>query len=155
MVPSSFTRKFLILFAFAVCVFYLAYRALFTFNTTGPYAMTASIALYVAECYGIFNLFLFFLQVWEVKEPPVQPVLEGRSVDVFVPTFNEDTALLRATLEACVRMDYPHKTYVLDDGRRPEVETLARELGVLYISRPDNRHFKAGNLNYAFDSHRR
>jgi cellulose synthase/poly-beta-1,6-N-acetylglucosamine synthase-like glycosyltransferase/predicted Zn-dependent protease len=151
MVPSSFTRKFLIIFAFIVCIFYLAYRAIFTFNDTGPYAWTASIVLYVAECFGIFNLFLFFLQVWEVEEPPVQPVLEGRTVDVFIPTFNEDPSLLRATLEACVRMDYPHRTYVLDDGRRPEVEALARELGVEYISRPDNRHFKAGNLNYAFE----
>jgi len=151
MVPSTFTRKFLILFAFVVCVFYLAYRAIFTFNDTGPYALTASIALYVAECFGIFNLFLFFLQVWDVTEPPVLPVLEGRSVDVFIPTFNEEPSLLRATLEACVRMDYPHKTFVLDDGRRPEVEALARELGVNYIARPDNRHFKAGNLNYAFE----
>jgi cellulose synthase/poly-beta-1,6-N-acetylglucosamine synthase-like glycosyltransferase/predicted Zn-dependent protease len=151
MIPSSFTRKFLIIFAFIVCVFYLAYRVMFTFNDTGPYALTVSIALYVAECFGIFNLFLFFLQVWEVKEPPAQPVLEGRTVDVFVPTYNEDLTILRPTLEACVRMDYPHKTYVLDDGRRPEVEALARELGINYISRPDNRHFKAGNLNNAFE----
>ncbi len=151
MVPTSFTRKFLIVLASLVCVFYLAYRAWFTFNVSGPYAMTASILLYVAELFGIFNLFLFFLQVWEVSEPPAQPVLEGRSVDVMVPTYNEDVALLRATLEACTRMDYPHKTYVLDDGQRPEVEALARELGINYIKRPDNRHFKAGNLNNAFE----
>ena len=151
MVPSSFTRKFLILLAFVVCVFYLAFRAIYTFNDTGPYAWTVSILLYVAECFGIFNLFLFFLQVWEVEEPPVQPVLEGRSVDIFVPTYNEDVSLLRATVEACVRMDYKHKTYVLDDGQRPEVAALAKELNVEYISRPDNRHFKAGNLNHAFE----
>ena len=72
-------------------------------------------------------------------------------MDVFVPTFNEDLTILRPTFEACVRMDYPHRTFVLDDGRRPEVEALARELGVNYVSRPDNRHFKAGNLNYAFE----
>ena len=151
MVPTSFTRKFLIVLAFLVCIFYLAFRALFTLNLSGPYAMTASILLYGAELFGIFNLFLFFLQVWEVSEPPAQPVLEGRSVDVLVPTYNEDVALLRATLEACTRMDYPHKTYVLDDGQRPEVEALARELGINYIKRPDNRHFKAGNLNNAFE----
>ncbi|HJZ92117.1 MAG TPA: glycosyltransferase [Gemmataceae bacterium] len=151
MVPSSFTRKFLIVVAFLVCIFYLTYRALWTFNDTGSYAYTASLLLYIAEAFGIFNLFLFFLQVWEVDEPPPQPVLEGRTVDVFVPTYNEDVALLRATLEACVRMDYPHKTYVLDDGRRPEVEALARQLGIDYITRPDNRHFKAGNLNHAFE----
>lgn len=151
MVTSPFTRKFLIVLAFVVCIFYLAYRAIYTFNSSGTYALTVSILLYVAECWGIFNLFLFFMQVWEVNEPPAQPVLEGRSVEVFVPTYNEDVSLLRATLEACVRMDYPHKTYVLDDGRRPEVEALARELNINYIARPDNRHFKAGNLNYAFE----
>ncbi|HKA08011.1 MAG TPA: glycosyltransferase, partial [Gemmataceae bacterium] len=151
MIPSSFVRKLLIVIALVVCVFYLTYRVLFTLNLAGPYAITASVLLLVAEAFGILNLFLFFLQVWEVREPAEQPVLEGRTVDVFVPTYNEDTALLRATLEACVRMDYPHKTYVLDDGRRPEVEQLARELGIHYISRPDNRHFKAGNLNHAFE----
>lgn len=153
MTPSPFLRKFAIIVASLMCVFYLAYRAMFTFNDTGPYAYTASILLYVAECFGIFNLFLFFLQVWDVSEPPAQPVLEGRTVDVMVPTYNEDVALLRATLEACVRMDYPHRTFVLDDGPggRPEVEALARELGVNYIHRPDNLHAKAGNLNYALE----
>jgi cellulose synthase/poly-beta-1,6-N-acetylglucosamine synthase-like glycosyltransferase/Flp pilus assembly protein TadD len=150
MQPSSLTRKFLILLSILVCLFYLTFR-LFYFNNTGPYALAVSILLYVAEAWGIFNLFLFFLQVWEVKESASQPVLEGRTVDVFVPTYNEDPALLRATLEACVRMDYPHRTYVLDDGRRPEVEALARDLGIEYIARPDNRHFKAGNLNFAFE----
>lgn len=151
MVPKSFTRKFMIVLAFVVCIFYLAFRGIFTINTSGPYAITASILLYIAELFGIFNLFLFFLQVWDVSEPPAEPVLEGRSVDVFVPTYNEEVPLLRATLEACVRMDYPHKTYVLDDGQRPEVEALARELGIYYIKRSDNRHFKAGNLNNAFE----
>ena len=149
--PSPFFRKFMIVFASIICVFYLAYRAWFTFNLSTPYAVFASVFLYVGEFFGIMNLLLYFLQVWEVNEPPVRPVLEGRTVDVLIPTFNEDPALLRATLEACIRMDYPHKTYVLDDGRRPEVETLARELGVIYVSRPDNRHFKAGNLNNALE----
>ncbi|HUP55966.1 MAG TPA: glycosyltransferase family 2 protein, partial [Bdellovibrionota bacterium] len=35
------------------------------------------------------------------------------------------------------------------DGRRPEVERLARELGAHYIARPSNEHATAGNLNYA------
>jgi cellulose synthase/poly-beta-1,6-N-acetylglucosamine synthase-like glycosyltransferase/thioredoxin-like negative regulator of GroEL len=151
MVPSPAARKFLILLASFVCLFYLTYRALFTFNFSGPYAITASVLLYVAECFGIFNLFLFFLQVWRVHEPKQEPIIEGRTVDVLVPTYNEDVALLRATLEACARLDYPHETYVLDDGRRPEVEALAKDLGLNYITRPDNRHFKAGNLNHAIE----
>lgn len=99
----------------------------------------------------MFVLCLFFLQVWDAREPPQQPVLEGRTVDVFVPTYNEDPQLLRATLEACLRMEYPHKTYVCDDGKRPAVKALAEELGVHYMIRPDNRHAKAGNLNHAFE----
>ncbi len=149
--PSPIFRKFMIVLASIMCVFYLAYRAIYTFNLSTPYAVFASVFLYVGEFFGIMNLLLYFLQVWEVKEPPMQPVLEGRTVDVLVPTYNEDPALLRATLEACIRMDYPHKTYVLDDGRRPEVEALAAELGAIYITRADNRHAKAGNLNNALE----
>ena len=38
---------------------------------------------------------------------------------------------------------------MLDDTRRPEIKALAAELGCEYITRPDNRHAKAGNLNNA------
>ena len=47
-------------------------------------------------------------------------------------------------------MDYPNKTvYILDDTRRPHIKALAEELGCKYITRPDNKHAKAGNLNNA------
>src|SRR5262245_11008349 len=86
--PSPSLRKFLIVLASLVCVFYLAYRLFFTFNLTTPWAVTASITLFVAEAFGIANLLIFFVQVWEVDEPDPQPVLEGRTVDVYVPTYN-------------------------------------------------------------------
>jgi cellulose synthase/poly-beta-1,6-N-acetylglucosamine synthase-like glycosyltransferase/tetratricopeptide (TPR) repeat protein len=143
-------RKPLILLAVVVCIFYLYYRTTFTLNLTTPYATFASVFLLAGEAFGIVVLLLYFLQIWDPREPEPQPPLPGKTVDVFVPTYNEDPLLLRATLEACVRMDYPHRTYVLDDGRRPEVEALARELGVVYITRPENKHAKAGNLNNAF-----
>ncbi len=149
--PSPIFRKFVIILATMVCIFYLFYRLFYTFNLETSYAIFASVFLYVAEVFGIMNLLLFFFQVWEVSEPNPMPVLEGRTVDVFVPTYNEDIQLLRATLEACVRMDYPHRTFVLDDGRRPEVKALADELGVYYLTRNDNRNAKAGNLNNAFE----
>jgi cellulose synthase (UDP-forming) len=71
------------------------------------------------------------------------------SVDVFIPTYNESVALVRKTLLAARAMDYPHKTWLLDDGRRPEMEALARQLGCEYLARADNEHAKAGNLNHA------
>src|SRR5208282_5979154 len=108
-------RQLIILVSFSVCLFYLIYR-LFTLNLTTPYAVVVSVFLFLGESYGVFVLALFFLQVWDSREPPQQPVLEGRTVDVFVPTYNEDPQMLRATLEACSRLDYPHKTYLCDDG---------------------------------------
>jgi tetratricopeptide (TPR) repeat protein/cellulose synthase/poly-beta-1,6-N-acetylglucosamine synthase-like glycosyltransferase len=148
--PSA--RKAVILGASVVAAVYLVYRVVFTLNLTTPYAIFASWFLYVGELYGVMNMLLYFLQVWDASEPPQKPLLPGaRTVDVFVPTYNEDPDLLRITLLACQRMDYPHKRiYICDDGKRPAVEALAKELGVSYMIRPDNRHAKAGNLNHAF-----
>src|SRR5690606_30100372 len=41
------------------------------------------------------------------------------------------------------------ETYVLDDGRRDEVRILCEELGAKYLTRPDNKGAKAGNINAA------
>jgi cellulose synthase/poly-beta-1,6-N-acetylglucosamine synthase-like glycosyltransferase/tetratricopeptide (TPR) repeat protein len=142
-------RQALVLFTVFACVVYLTYRVGFTLNLTTPYAIAASVALYVAELYTGVLLLLFLLQVWRPHEPPELPVLPDRSLDVFVPTYNEDVQILRITLRACVEMDYPHKTYVLDDGCRPAVEALAKELGVGYLTRPEHKHAKAGNMNAA------
>jgi Glycosyltransferases, probably involved in cell wall biogenesis len=47
-------------------------------------------------------------------------------------------------------MDYANKKiYLLDDTRRPHIKALAEELGCEYLTRPDNKHAKAGNLNNA------
>jgi tetratricopeptide (TPR) repeat protein/cellulose synthase/poly-beta-1,6-N-acetylglucosamine synthase-like glycosyltransferase len=161
------TRQLIILCSLAVCLSYLGYRLLFTLNLTTAYAAFVSIFLLAGEAYGVFVLVLCFLQVWDSREPPQQPVLEGRTVDVFVPTYNEDPQLLRATLEACQRLDYPHRTYLCDDGgtearlnnpahadsaraRAELLKSICAELGANYVTRPKNEHAKAGNLNYAF-----
>ncbi|QDV23257.1 Cellulose synthase catalytic subunit [UDP-forming] [Aureliella helgolandensis] len=129
---------------------YISYRA-FTLNLDGWYASFASISLYLAEIYGCGLMFLYFFQIWEIVEPEAVPPLDDRSVDVFIPTYNEDPELLRGTISAAISLDYPHKTYVLDDGNRAEVAALAMELGALYINRETNLHAKAGNLNHAME----
>ena len=134
-----------------VTVVYLVYRGLYTLNHDGWYASTASWLLYVAELWGGMSLLLFFMQVWDTSAIPEQPPLEDVTVDVFVPTYNEDVAILRGTLQACLAMDYPHRTFLLDDGKRDEMRQLCEELGVHYITRDNNLHAKAGNLNHALD----
>src|SRR5919204_207353 len=41
------------------------------------------------------------------------------------------------------------RVHLLDDGRREAFRRFAAEAGVGYVTRPDNRHAKAGNLNHA------
>src|SRR5215471_14076023 len=120
-------RKPAMAMASVLALIYIIYRISFTLNLITPYAIFASLLLLIGEMYGIFMMLLYFVQLWELREPPCQPVLPNHTVDVFVATYNEDLQLLRATLQACLRMDYPHRTYVLDDGRRPDVKALAEE----------------------------
>ncbi|GBD40888.1 Cellulose synthase 1 [bacterium HR39] len=72
------------------------------------------------------------------------------TVDVFIPTYNEGLDVLERTIVGALHLDYPrHRVWVLDDGRRPWLEAFCREKGVGYITRPDNCHAKAGNINHA------
>lgn len=53
------------------------------------------------------------------------------------------------TLLGCRDLKYPHKTYVLDDGKRPEIKALAEEFGCYYLTREERANAKGGNLNNA------
>jgi cellulose synthase (UDP-forming) len=86
---------------------------------------------------------------WRLSVRSAPAPCEGLSVDVFVPTYNESVELVRKTLLAAQAMDYAHTTWLLDDGRRPEMKALAEQLGCRYLARADNAHAKAGNLNHA------
>lgn len=77
-------------------------------------------------------------------------VLGQPEVDVFIPTYNEPLDVLEKTILGAQAIDYPNKTvWVLDDGRRDWLQAYCARQGVRYLTRPDNRHAKAGNLNHA------
>ncbi|MCG9886947.1 MAG: glycosyltransferase [Cyanobacteria bacterium] len=73
------------------------------------------------------------------------------SVDVLIPTYNEPLPVLRRTVVGCQAIEYGgvKRIFLLDDGRRDAVKELAAQLGCGYLTRPDNLHAKAGNLNAA------
>ncbi|WP_018870491.1 glycosyltransferase [Thioalkalivibrio sp. ALgr3] len=143
--PLTFPQRGLILFYLAVAAFYLIWR----FTTLNPEALTFSWLVYGAEIYGVLTMVMHVIMNWRltVRTPPPAP--EGLKVDVFVPTYNEPEAVVRRTLLACVRMDYPHETWLLDDSNRPEMKTLAERLGCRYLARESREDAKAGNLNNA------
>ena len=74
------------------------------------------------------------------------------TVDVYIPTYNEPMSIVRATVLGAIAMDWPPekiRVYLLDDGRRDEFREFAAECGIGYVTRNDNLHAKAGNLNNA------
>ena len=107
--------------------------------------------LLVTEVYGIWALGTLAWFSWS-RPPAVRPrATPGRSIDVYVCTYNEPTEVVAATLAGCRALTYPHTTWLLDDGRRPEMEELAELAGARYLTRPDNSHAKAGNINAALE----
>jgi cellulose synthase (UDP-forming) len=130
---------------FGAC--YLVWRLTSTLN---PSALWFAIILWAAELYGFISSVLFYYTTWNTRpRHPWSAPAPGITVDVMVPTYNEPEWVVRRTLIGALAMTYPHQTYLLDDGNRPEMEKLAEELGVGYITRPDNVGAKAGNLNAA------
>ncbi|HLG50167.1 MAG TPA: glycosyltransferase [Chloroflexota bacterium] len=135
-----------VILAIIYVIYYLGWRLFTTFEPRAPLFFAVFLT---AEIYGVLSLLLFVFMTWDLKHTPPPPPPMGLSVDVFIPTFNEALDIIEATLVGCQRMTYPHTTYVLDDGKRPEVARLAERLGCRYLTRPDRRHAKAGNLNAA------
>lgn len=71
-------------------------------------------------------------------------------VDVLIPTYNEPLEILEKTIVGALSMEWPNMAvYVLDDGRRAWLRDFCEAKGVGYITRPDNRGAKAGNINHA------
>ncbi len=140
---------------------YMIWRTLATLNLSDPISSGFSLFWYIVEFLLILDFIvdrIFSIQStqalrsneanlysWDVIEDRYQP-----SVDVFIPTYNEPESMLRRTIVACQELDYANKTiYILDDTRRNNIRKLAARLGCKYITRQDNSHAKAGNLNNA------
>jgi cellulose synthase (UDP-forming) len=105
--------------------------------------------LLTTELYGLYALAILTWFSWSRPAAVRPPATPGRSVDVYVCTYDEPAEVVMATLAGCRALTYPHTTYLLDDGRRPEMEEMAKLAGARYLTRSDNSHAKAGNLNAA------
>ena len=136
---------------------YLSWR----FSSTLPLkdgwiSLLFGLALVLAEFSGAVENVIFYLSLWnpkEVKTPLVEDSEAWPSVDIYIATYNEPMDLLYKTINGCTHLDYPDPSkvtiYLCDDGHRQSAKDLADQFGIQYLSRPDNAHAKAGNLNYA------
>ena len=111
-------------------------------------AFLVTTALLVYHLAAWFGRWLF---LWRMRRPmPVSavPGLKVAVVTTFVPAA-ESIDMLAQSLRAMRAMDYPHDTWVLDEGDSPEVAALCRRLGVRHYSRKHHDHFQATEGSFA------
>ena len=124
------------------------------FDTPVEYAL--GYGLLLAEAYTWLVVIFGFIQTAWPLQRPAAPLVgaphDWPSVDVFIPTYNEPLSVVRGTVLAALALDWPAdklNIFILDDGKREEFREFAESVGVRHITRSDNRHAKAGNLNHA------
>lgn len=138
-------RQLLVIVFVAAGLWYLTWRA----GTLNPRAPILSTLIYAAELFGFATALLHVFMCWRLSDRQAPPARPDVTVDVFVPTYNESVELVRETLLAASAMSHRHRTWLLDDGRRAEMQDLAKDLGCQYLARESREHAKAGNLNNA------
>ena len=158
--PVTTGRAFMVVGSLA----FMAQYALWRITQTLPapsYSFEYPLALVflVAELTGILTaaLSLLFLTRTRDRSPDADANAEwlssqdqAPSIDVLICSYNEEREILERTIVGALGMDYPNfRVWMLDDSRRAWVKTLCAELGCRYLSRSDNAHAKAGNINHA------
>lgn len=165
-------RIVLILIAGFITLRYFIWRTTDTLLYTGIYDLLGMSLLYIAEIYTVTIHFLgMFINIWPLhsETPPLpEDTSKFPTVDVFIPTYTEHIEIVRITVTAALQIDYPKekfKIFILDDGstiarrnnqntssvaweRYYALKSLADELGVNYLTRENNSHAKAGNINH-------
>jgi hypothetical protein len=101
------------------------------------------------EGIGFARTLLFLLSAVRLSHRAQPAAPAGLRVDVFVTTVDEPAEIVRRTLAAACALRYPHETWLLDDGDRPAMRSLAGEFGCRYLARDKHAAAKAGNLNSA------
>ncbi len=135
---------------------YLWWRFTTTVALDASVDSALGLVLLGAELYACAMLALAYGQsIATLRRRPV-PLPRDRAlwptVDVLIPTYNEPLEIVRTTVLAARAIAWPRdrlRVYLLDDGRRPAFRAFAESAGVGYLTRADNAHAKAGNLNRA------
>ncbi|MBD2091539.1 UDP-forming cellulose synthase catalytic subunit [Microcoleus sp. FACHB-1515] len=161
---SEYLHLLLIVLSLLVTMRYLYYRTNYTLNFDGIINTIFSLLLYLAELYAIATLALAYFQTLRINHRKSidfsdRPVADWFSVDIYIPTYNEDVEIVRKTALGALAIDYPaskKRVYILDDGRaekyrdrREELRQMCLELGCTMLTRDNNDHAKAGNINTA------
>ncbi|KOQ82825.1 cellulose synthase, partial [Pluralibacter gergoviae] len=138
-IPGRFSILMLIVLSLTVSCRYIWWRYTATLNWDDPVSLTCGLILLVAETYAwVVLVFGYFQVVWPLNRKPAplpESTEEWPSVDIFIPTYNEELSVVKNTVYASLGLDWPKEKltiWILDDGGRAAFREFAREVGVEY-----------------------
>ncbi len=161
---SELLHLFLIALSALTTLRYWYYRTNYTLSFDNWLDGIFCLLLLLAEFYAIAVLFLSYFQTLKLNDRTSVdlsgiPIDQWFSVDIYIPTYNEDVEIVRKTALGALAIDYPaakKQVYILDDGRaekykarRAELQQMCDDLHCTMLTRDDNDHAKAGNINTA------
>lgn len=151
-------------------IFWARYMLWRLCDTTLPIPMPTGLGIWIWFCFFIEILvsvesLIFYITMLRHSDRLSQadkyekalrdlPANDLPTIDVFVPTYNEEIQVIERSILGCLHLDWPKeklKVWVLDDGKRDWVKEFCEEVGAGYIRRQEWIHAKAGNLNHAFE----
>ncbi|MBX9472896.1 glycosyltransferase family 2 protein [Microcella sp.] len=122
---------------------YLIWRVVATSTGVNPWLFWP---LFAAELFGYLSFVIMVIETWSLPPTPRPPALD-LAVDIVIVTYDEDVDVVEPTVIGALAVRGRTSLYLCDDGRRPEMRALAEHYGVTYVTRSDNAHAKAGNIN--------
>ncbi len=143
-------------------VLYFGYAIIYLFpllKTTEAVAL--NIVLVISEILtGLFSIYLYHsvFSTLEWKSPEKKRLTKWPMVTIQVPIYNEPMNIVKKTLAAALKQDYPRNRYeiiVADDSNDPDkakkLNRFCRKNGIKYSFRNHRKGFKAGALNNLTD----
>src|ERR1700730_7580767 len=91
---ATWTARLLGIMVVVYTIYYLYWRTRYSLN---PNALFLAVPLLLAEAQGWFNFCLFLMMTWDTTPVPSGEVPQGRTVDILIPTYNEDLSILKMT----------------------------------------------------------
>ncbi len=126
-----------------------------------PPGLAFALACLAIELFGLFDAAILFSALVRHADRSgeadagearlrARPRREWPAVDLLIATYNEPIEVLEKTIIGALALDWPQlNVWVADDGRRAWLRDYCLAKGAGYITRPDNHHAKAGNINHA------
>jgi cellulose synthase (UDP-forming) len=147
-IRGKFLLYITIWFGFVSLLFYLSWW--FTpERLTSPVLLLAFICILAYVLVQLAFNWILYLAANQHKPYKPKQVDQGFTVDIFVTAYDEEISLIHRCLTAVLNMSGDHRTWLLDDAARPDLQSLALSLGTGYLTRKKNVHHKAGNINSA------